>query len=83
MAWAKRMVCGYCSLEQGLGSACSGCGKKLASSAAQPEGRRTRFWEGGRGCRDPSKLDPRDRRKYRNKAKTISRRAALREAASK
>jgi len=28
-------------------------------------GRHTRFWEGGEGCRDKSKLDPRDCHKYR------------------
>ena len=84
MAWAKRMVCGFCSFEQPLGSTCSGCGKKLATSAAQPEGRKTRFWEGGKGCRDLSKLDSRDKHKYRNKSKTTSKRAhRLAAAASK
>lgn len=76
MAWAKRMVCGFCSLEQSLAGKCTGCGKKVAATAARPEGRNTRHWEGGRGCRDKSALDSRDRHKYKNsKAKTVSRRA--------
>eukprot|EP00878_Enallax_costatus_P041308 GHUV01047980.1.p1 GENE.GHUV01047980.1~~GHUV01047980.1.p1 ORF type:complete len:188 (-),score=10.35 GHUV01047980.1:32-595(-) len=50
-AWATRMVCGYCSREQRVDKACKYCGKKLATSAAQPSGRNTRFWEGGKGCR--------------------------------
>ncbi len=56
MAWAKRMTCGYCSLEQAVAEKCAGCGKKVASSAANPAGRNTRFWEGGEGCRDPSSM---------------------------
>lgn len=50
-AWATRMVCGFCSREQPLDKSCKYCGKKLATSAAQPSGRNTRFWEGGKGCR--------------------------------
>lgn len=50
-AWASRMVCGFCSREQPLDKVCKYCGKKLATSAAQPSGRNTRFWEGGKGCR--------------------------------
>jgi len=44
MAWAKRMTCGYCSVEQAVGERCGGCGKKVASTAANPSGRNTRFW---------------------------------------
>ncbi|WIA08276.1 hypothetical protein OEZ85_007719 [Tetradesmus obliquus] len=72
-AWATRMVCGFCSREQPLDKACRHCGRKLATSAAQPTGRNTQFWEGGKGCRDVKRLDRRDAHKYRNsKAKTKS-----------
>lgn len=75
-AWAKRMVCGFCSREQPLSAACQYCGKKLATSAVQPSGRNTRFWEGGKGCRDVKMLDRRDVHKYRNsKSKTKSAKA--------
>uniref|UniRef100_A0A7R9Z319 CHY-type domain-containing protein n=1 Tax=Chlamydomonas euryale TaxID=1486919 RepID=A0A7R9Z319_9CHLO len=50
--WASRMVCGFCSLEQRVESACTGCGKKLASTGRNPSGRSTRYWEGGAGCTD-------------------------------
>jgi hypothetical protein len=72
-AWASRMVCGFCSREQALAPACKHCGKKLATSGAQPSGRNTRHWEGGAGCRDKSMLDRRDAAKFRgSKAKTKS-----------
>lgn len=81
MAWAKRMICGYCSLEQSINAKCSGCGKRLAATGAKPEDRKTRFWEGGKGCRDRRLLDPRDKHKYKNSnAKTISKRAQNRKA---
>lgn len=44
MKWAKSMVCGYCSLEQRVDSKCTGCSKKLSTSASNPNGRRTCFW---------------------------------------
>lgn len=74
MKWATRMVCGYCSLEQPVASQCKNaeCGKKLATSAAAPTGRRTRFWEGGKGQRDPTKLLPSDPRRHRGRNKTQS-----------
>eukprot|EP00892_Ulva_mutabilis_P006650 jgi/Ulvmu1/4357/UM002_0082.1 len=81
MAWAKRMVCGYCSLEQPTDAKCSGCGKRLAATGAQPEARKTRFWEGGKGCRDKRLLDPKDKHKYKNSnAKTVSKRAQARKS---
>ena len=43
-----------------------------ACRAAAPTGRRTRYWEGGKGQRDPSKLHPGDPRRYRGKSKTQS-----------
>lgn len=76
MQWATRMVCGFCSVEQPLDSRCRRCGKKLAASASAPSGRTTRFWEGGKGQRDPSKLDRRDIHRYRNsKFKTRSKKS--------
>ena len=38
MKWAKRMVCGYCSLEQPVDSRCTNCDRKLAATARNPEG---------------------------------------------
>ena len=74
--WAKRQVCGYCSKEQPLGDRCTGCDRRLASRAANPAGRNTRFWEGGQGCRDPNKLSRRDPHRYKNsKSKTRSAKA--------
>lgn len=66
MKWATRMVCGYCSTEQALGERCRVCEKKLARSTATQAGRPTRFWEGGKGCRDPKRMDRHDPRRYRN-----------------
>lgn len=76
-AWAKRQVCEFCSREQSAAEAtCRFCGKRLASSAAQPSGRSSRFWEGGQGCRDVAALDRRDARKHRGRAKTVSAKAS-------
>lgn len=52
-----------------------GCGEPLVCMyTAAPSGRKTRFWEGGQGCRNPALLDSRDRHKYRNsRHKTVSR----------
>ncbi|KAG2427243.1 hypothetical protein HYH02_014647 [Chlamydomonas schloesseri] len=75
-AWAQRMVCGFCSLEQPLGLACRGCGKQLAGSSSNPSGRRTRFWEGGQGCRDVRRLNKNGPHKYRGKNKTQSAQSA-------
>jgi hypothetical protein len=51
--------------------------------AAAPSGRNTRFWEGGKGQRDPNKLDRNDARRYRNKRKTQSAKAKRVGAAGK
>ena len=75
MKWATRMTCGYCSTEQPLASLCKGCGKKLAATAAAPAGRHTRFWEGGQGQRDPSRLHKDDPRRHRSKKRTTSQKA--------
>lgn len=52
----RPQTCGYCSAEQAVADACAACGKRLASTAANPSGRLTRFWEGGQGCRDPNQM---------------------------
>lgn len=80
-SWAKRQVCGFCSTEQSTASSdgkCGACGKRLtaSSSAGTNAGAATtRFWEGGQGCRDRSRLDPRDPRRFAGLAKTTSRKA--------
>ncbi|KXZ44807.1 hypothetical protein GPECTOR_62g922 [Gonium pectorale] len=74
--WAQRMVCGFCSTEQPVDLACRACGRRLAGSAANPSGRRTRFWEGGTGCRDPRRLDRNDPHKWKGRNKTVSAKAS-------
>ena len=49
-----------CSLWQALGERCRVCEKKLARSTATQSGKATRFWEGGKGCRDPKYMDRHD-----------------------
>eukprot|EP00890_Picochlorum_soloecismus_P006616 jgi/Picsp_1/77/NSC_00077-R1_chy zinc finger family protein len=74
--WALRMVCGFCSAEQSLAQRCSACGKRLTTTASRPEGRNTRYWEGGKGQRDKKMLSKKDSHKFRNtKAKTQSRKS--------
>ena len=77
LQWAKRHVCGWCSVEQSIADTCKACGKKLTgSSASGTAGTRTRHWEGGAGCRDRARLDRRDAAKHRGSAaKTASRKA--------
>lgn len=57
VAWAKRMVCGYCSVEQPCAPRCANCLRKLAATGHNPSGTHSRFWEGGKGERDPRRLD--------------------------
>jgi hypothetical protein len=52
----RPQTCGYCGVEQAVADSCKACGKKLASSASNPTGKATRFWEGGKGQRDPSSM---------------------------
>jgi len=76
MKWATRMVCGFCSLEQSLGNRCISCEKRLTTSSSRPEGKPTRFWEGGTGQRNKRFLSVKDPHKYRNSnAKTVSRKS--------
>ena len=80
---ATRMVCGFCSKEQpfekgGEAAVCRRCGRRLAGSARHgTHGSGTRHWEGGKGCRDPRRLDRRDSKKHKgSKLKTRSRKAS-------
>ena len=60
--WAPRMACGFCSREQlaaGIDGRCCSCGRRVAGGAgvtvaASRPG--AHHWEGGRGCRDRSRL---------------------------
>ena len=59
-----------------MDSKCAGCRKKLSTSASNPNGRRTCFWEGGDGQRDKKRLSRKDPHKYRNsKGKTVSKKS--------
>lgn len=74
MKWAHRMVCGFCSLEQSVDQRCKECGRRLTSNAAQPNGKATNFWEGGKGQRDQKFLSRKDPHKWSSsKNKTHSR----------
>lgn len=52
--------------EQPMNDECKYCGAPLTGSA------NTRFWEGGKGCRDTSKLSRKDSHKFKNQSKTVS-----------
>ena len=80
--WAKAMVCGYCSTEQPCDSRCRACGRRLAATAAAPQGRRSTYWEGGEGQRDPRRMSKKDPRKYRLLRRMKDKAAAAREAAA-
>lgn len=74
MKWAHRMVCGFCSVEQPVNQRCKECGRRLTSTAAQPSGKATNFWEGGKGQRDHKFLSRKDPHKWSSsKKKTHSR----------
>ena len=67
--WAKRMVCGSCSTEQPLSrKPCKSCGFDFDRPA------RSRHWEGGRGCRDITKMSTKDSKKWTGRNKTVSKR---------
>ena len=48
MAWANRMICGYCGTEQHYSNKPCRCGRELTQGT-------TEHWEGGKGCRDKTK----------------------------
>ncbi|KAI9594483.1 hypothetical protein BDF19DRAFT_444964 [Syncephalis fuscata] len=64
---ARRMICGYCSLEQPFGDKTCSCG------AAMGRQKQHEFWEGGAGMRDRTQMNRRDPHKYKNTLKTVSR----------
>lgn len=70
MATANRMICGHCCKEQpfALEKPCVACHHLMTKS-------RSTFWEGGKGCRDKTKMSRDDVKKYSNMNKTVSRRA--------
>ncbi|VDI55177.1 Hypothetical predicted protein [Mytilus galloprovincialis] len=70
MTIANRMICGHCCKEQpfALEKPCNACHQLMTKS-------RSAFWEGGKGCRDKTKMNRDDARKYANTNKTISRKA--------
>ena len=66
---AKTILCGFCACEQSSSNkVCSKCGKMFTKN----EGGK-RFWEGGKGCRNPQFMGSRDSHKYTGLNKTISR----------
>lgn len=78
LQWAKRMVCGFCSVEQSVENRCTSCGKRVTTTASRPEGKNTRYWEGGTGQRDRKKLSRKDPHKYKNSNKKTQSRKSFR-----
>ena len=67
--WATRIVCGACSCEQAMtNKTCTKCGFSFGP-------RRTSFWEGGKGNRNFATLSNQDKRKFRGKNKTRSKKS--------
>ncbi|XP_067829368.1 uncharacterized protein si:dkey-24l11.2 isoform X2 [Heptranchias perlo] len=71
MELANRMICGYCAKEQPYtnGKPCIACG------AMMTKGSHSSHWEGGQGCRSRVQMSHKDKQKYSNSAKTVSRRS--------
>jgi uncharacterized CHY-type Zn-finger protein len=67
--FAKTILCGFCAHEQSSNNkVCSKCGKVFAKSSGAKK-----FWEGGKGCRNPLFMGTRDKHKFTGLNKTISR----------
>ncbi|CAD5114698.1 DgyrCDS3742 [Dimorphilus gyrociliatus] len=68
MTLANRMICGFCCKEQQFAAekSCIACDKSLTKKCGS-------HWEGGKGCRDKSKMSKNDSQKYANLSKTTSR----------
>ena len=67
---AKTVLCGHCAFEQVVSKMCVKCGKSFTKNEAKQG-----FWEGGKGCRNKSKMSSKDSHKYTGSAlKTVSRR---------
>jgi len=67
-AYAKQIICGFCSSEQRSDQKiCVKCSKAFTQEVSSV------FWEGGKGCRDKAKMSNKDDRKFKNSDnKTIS-----------
>lgn len=65
---ASRMICGLCSKEQSSAVKQCACGNEVGRKKIL-----TSHWEGGAGCRDPSKMSVTDKKKFRGLNKTESR----------
>lgn len=64
---ASRMICGLCSKEQSSAVKECACGNEVGKKKVTSS-----HWEGGAGCRDPNRMSPTDRKKYRGFNKTES-----------
>ncbi|XP_018423135.1 PREDICTED: uncharacterized protein LOC108796193 [Nanorana parkeri] len=71
MELATRMLCGFCAKEQIYtnGKACKSCGNMMNKNM------QSIHWEGGRGCRNKAKMSRKDKQKYSNCTKTVSRKS--------
>ncbi|KAL7066075.1 hypothetical protein ACR3K2_34820 [Cryptosporidium serpentis] len=58
--WGKQMICGYCSREQIFTEKCKFCHLILIGNNSK-----SKFWEGGKGCRNPITLSNKDSHKYK------------------
>jgi len=69
--FASRMICGFCAKEQPFSNdkPCSQCSNLIT-------GRRTAYWEGGKGCRNKIRMNTGDAKKYTGINKTVSRKSA-------
>ncbi|KAI9366826.1 hypothetical protein DFJ73DRAFT_805743, partial [Zopfochytrium polystomum] len=67
MAWATRMVCGFCSREQQYSQKACLCGKDLTRNS-----KGSGFWEGGHGTRSRVLMSRREGRKFKGLSKTVS-----------
>lgn len=78
--WATRHICGFCSREAPSSQRVCACGAVPAEGRGPKDGAGPAsvgaFWEGGRGVRDQALLSRKDTHKYRNQAKTVSRKKA-------
>eukprot|EP01136_Pigoraptor_vietnamica_P009735 Opistho-1_new@3124 len=71
MAWANRMICGFCSKEQSYSNKPCSCGGELVGGTSAQG-----YWEGGKGCRNQLAMNRKDAHKYSNsKLKTHSRKS--------
>lgn len=57
--YGTQIICGMCSREQSISDSCQYCRHKFDNR------NNTGFWEGGKGTRDPTKLNKNDRRKFK------------------